>query len=296
MLISLFGNIYQEQSLTAINELIAFMIDSGLTVEIESDFHNWLTARGASHATRCPAATSPSPASDAIISVGGDGTLLKAAHWAAKSGIPVTGINTGHLGFLTSWQMHDAPSLVNAITHNSLNIELRSMLCIECDALPHTTRRYALNDVALLKEKSGSMITVRTFVDDSYLTDYEADGLLICTPSGSTAYNLSAGGPIMQPTVPALSLTPIAPHTLTMRPLVVSDSCRLTTLTDSRTGSFMLSIDGATISLPAGSRVEIFKAPFNLRLAGRPGNTFADPLREKLLWGTSLTNRQHNGR
>ena len=266
---------------------------SGLDVQIESEFHTWLVSRGASEALNCAKVNAPSPDSAIIISAGGDGTLLRAAHWAARSGIPVAGINTGHLGFLTAWHSKDADSLVYAITHNTITYEERTMLKVECEALPADVWPYALNDVSLLKENSGSMITVRTSVEGAYLTDYEGDGLVIATPSGSTAYSLSAGGPIMQPTVPAISLTPVAPHTLSMRPLVVSDDCHISTVTDSRTGSFMLSLDGVAVSLPVGTRVNIRKAPFTLRLVTRARYGFAAALRDKLLWGASVTARSN---
>lgn len=291
MLVSLFGNTHQEPAVSSLNSLIALMRASGLKVQIEAEFHAWLTARGAAEAANCSAAETPSPDSRIIISAGGDGTLLKAARWAAQSGTPVAGINTGHLGFLTAWHMRDARSLVDAILHEAISIEQRTMLRVECDALPPDVWPFALNDISLLKENSGSMITVRTWLDGTYLTDYEADGLVIATPSGSTAYNLSAGGPIMQPTVPALTLTPVAPHTLSMRPLVVSDTCRISTLTDSRTGSFLLSIDGTAVSLPVGTRLEVVKAPFTLRLVSRRRYGFAAALRDKLLWGASVTAR-----
>lgn len=291
MLVSLFGNTCQESAVSSLDTLIAMLRASGLQVQAEIEFHSWLTACGAPEAAGCMPTDTPSPDSKVIISAGGDGTLLRAAHWAARSGTPVAGINTGHLGFLTAWHMRDASSLVDAIASDAISVEPRVMLRVECDALPPDVWPYALNDVSLLKENTGSMITVRTSVDGSYLTDYEADGLVIATPSGSTAYNLSAGGPIMQPTVPALTLTPVAPHTLTMRPLVVSDTCRISTLTDSRTGSFLLSLDGVPMSLPAGTRVDVVKAPFMLRLVRRARYGFAAALRDKLLWGASVTAR-----
>lgn len=293
MLVSLFGNTFQDSSVSALNSLIAMLRASGLDVQIESEFHTWLISRGASEAMNCAKANTPSPNSAIIISAGGDGTLLRAAHWAARTGIPVAGINTGHLGFLTAWHSKDSDSLVYAITHNTITYEERTMLKVECEALPADVWPYALNDVSLLKENSGSMITVRTSVEGTYLTDYEGDGLVIATPSGSTAYSLSAGGPIMQPTVPAISLTPVAPHTLSMRPLVVSDDCHISTVTDSRTGSFMLSLDGLAVSLPVGTRVNICKAPFTLRLVTRARYGFAATLRDKLLWGASVTARSN---
>lgn len=289
-IVTLYGNTWQEASLPALAGLMGSLASAGLSVEIERVFGEWLRGHGV-EIGGCRLTETPSPSSSIIISVGGDGTLLKAVRWGAQSGIPIAGVNTGHLGFLTAWHMRDARLLVDAVTHHAINIVPRNMLHIECNALPPEVWPYALNDVALLKENSGSMITVRTYVDDIYLTDYEADGLVVSTPSGSTAYSLSAGGPIMQPTVPALSLTPVAPHTLTMRPLVVSDSCRISAITDSRSGSFLLLIDGTAVSLPAGTRVNIAKAPFTLRLVCRAEYTFAAALRDKLLWGASVTAR-----
>lgn len=284
--VSLYGNTWQELSLSVITRLVDGLRRACFAVEIQGAFYDWLAGMGAdvSGCTRCE---EPSADSSMIVSVGGDGTLLKAAHWGAEAQLPVTGINTGHLGFLTAWQGGDVDVLTEALQQYDFDVECRSMLKAECSALGDDVWPYALNDIALLKENSGSMITVRTHIDGVYLTDYAADGLVVATPSGSTAYNLSAGGPILQPTVPALVLTPVAPHMLTMRPLVVSDTCCIGTCTESRSGSFLLSIDGVTYSLPAGTRVEIHKAEYSLRLARRPRTTFADALRDKLLWGVT---------
>jgi len=289
-LVSLYGNTYQRGALSELRAFIGLLHGSGIEAEVERSFYIWLGHEGIDMSS-CTAVEHPTPTASAIISAGGDGTLLKAARWAGCSEIPVAGINTGHLGFLTSWQLSDAPALVKAIAEDDFDVEVRSVLRIHCGALPSGVWPYALNEVSLLKENSGSMITVRTCVDGSYLTDYTADGLLIATPSGSTAYNLSAGGPILQPTVPALVLTPIAPHTLTMRPLVISDNSHVTTLTESRTGSFLLSVDGEAMSLPSGTRVDVSKADFYVKIVRRTGAGFAAALREKLLWGAYVAAR-----
>lgn len=289
-LVSLYGNTSQLGALPALRSFIGLLLDCGIEVEAERSFHAWLSHEGV-EMSACKAVEHPTPAATAIISSGGDGTLLRAARWAGCSEIPVAGINTGHLGFLTSWQLSDAPALVKAIAEDDFDVEVRSVLRIHCDALTSGVWPYALNEVSLLKENSGSVITVRTCVDGSYLTDYTADGLLIATPSGSTAYNLSAGGPILQPTVSALVLTPVAPHTLTMRPLVISDNSRVTTLTESRTGSFLLSVDGEAMSLPSGTRVEVSKADFYVKIVRRAGAGFAVALRDKLLWGAYVASR-----
>lgn len=290
MIVSLFGNTFQEPSLADLHSFISTLCNAGINVEVEREFYDWLYSKGAIHPLCTPVDT-PSPLSEMVISAGGDGTLLKAAYWAADRKIPVAGINTGHLGFLTAWHIKDSDALVEAIISKNVNTEERTLLKVSSPALPSDIRPFALNDISLLKENSGSMITVKTSIDGRYLTDYEADGLLIATPSGSTAYNLSAGGPILQPTVPALVLTPVAPHTLTMRPLVVCDTAHINTITTSRTGRFLLSIDGNPVSLPSGTQIDIERADFTLRLARRAGDDFGTALRDKLLWGTSLTSK-----
>lgn len=290
MTVSLFGNNYQPQALEAVQAMILELRRDSLSVEVEAGFHVWLSDLGLD-LYDCPAVAKPSSSSLLIISVGGDGTLIKAARWADRRQIPVAGVNTGHLGFLTSWNMRQVPSLAEAIVTGTLTVEPRSLLHITTDIPCPELWPYALNDVSFLKENSGAMITVRTYIDGRHLTDYEADGLVIATPSGSTAYNLSAGGPILQPSVPAIVLTPVAPHTLTMRPLVVADSCCVTTVTHTRSGRFMMSVDGTCVVLPSGTRVEVRKAPFTLNLARRAGDDFAGALRDKLLWGTTPSPR-----
>lgn len=293
MLVSIFGNTCQETSLEDLCAFIKKLHNANINIEIEQEFYDWLYSKGALQSL-CSRTANPSPNSDMVISAGGDGTLLKAAYWAADRKIPVAGLNTGHLGFLTAWHIKDSSALVDAIISNTLNIEERTLIKASSPELPDNIWPFALNDISLLKENSGSMITVKTSIDGIYLTDYEADGLLIATPSGSTAYNLSAGGPILQPTAPALVLTPVAPHTLTMRPLVVCDTATISTVTTSRAGRFLLSIDGNTISLPAGSQIEISRADFSLKLVRRAGDNFGTALRDKLLWGASLTSGKNS--
>lgn len=178
-LISLYGNTSQCAALPALRTFIALLLERGVAVEVESEFHAWLMEQGIV-SELCPSTTHPSAEASLIVSAGGDGTLIKAARWAGFSEIPVAGINTGHLGFLTSWQLADAPALVEAIaTPGGFEVEARVLLRLSCEALPPDIWPYALNEVSLLKENSGSMITVRTDLDDAYLTDYTADGLLI---------------------------------------------------------------------------------------------------------------------
>ena len=146
---------------------------------------------------------------------------------------------------------------------------------------------YALNEVAILRHDSASMITVHTSLDDIEIASYQGDGLIISTPTGSTAYNLSVGGPIIQPTAPCWVLSPVAPHALTMRPLVVSDSHVITTKVDTRSDSYHVNLDGRLLVVPVGVTLHIRRAPFVVKVIHRDGHTFVDTLSSKLLWGIS---------
>ncbi len=225
---------------------------------------------------------------DFIVSLGGDGTFLRAAAWSGASGVPVAGVNMGHLGYLAAFTPGELRALPRLLAEGRYQLQRRSLLEVRFPdraPLPDGFWPYALNEVSFLRLASASMIDVMVEIDGRRLATYSGDGLIVSTPTGSTGYNLSVGGPLIQPGVEAWSLSPIAPHALTMRPLVVSDRSVLSIKTMSRTPSFRLSLDSRTVSLPAKTRVEIRKAPFSINVVLREGRTFADALRDKLHWG-----------
>ena len=262
---------------------------NGFQVEIEKRFASYLRHNEAMP-KQCLAVNAPAPKSSLLISIGGDGTLLRAARWLKQLPLPIAGINTGHLGYLAPWTFEDAPHLLISLADRQLQTEPRSLLRLDIKAANGETLMsqwpYALNDIAILKDNSASMISVHTRLNGTYLTDYLADGLIISTPTGSTAYNLSAGGPILQPTAPALALTPVAPHTLTMRPLVIQDDAIIEATPSTRSGRYILSLDGDTLSLPSETPLTIQRAPFTINIVRKPADDFATTLRTKLLWGT----------
>lgn len=237
------------------------------------------TARGIEVLTRGDAA-----AVDFIVSVGGDGTLLHTAHSVSGCETPILGINAGHLGYLTATPMSDATAMVEALLTGDYRIESRAMLQVECDHAPGTLPP-ALNEVALLRQDTSSVIEMETTLRGEPLTTYVGDGLVISTPTGSTAYNMSAGGPIMEPTTRCLVLSPVSPHALTMRPLVVRDDSVIRVTTRSRACHYMLSIDGDSIVLPQGSTVTVRLSPHRLNLVMPSRANFAATLRSKLHWG-----------
>lgn len=220
---------------------------------------------------------------DAAVSIGGDGTFLRTAMWVADKKIPVVGVNTGHLGYLSALSVDELPSLLGLLdSADALYAEPRGLLEVVSPGL--STRPYALNEVAITKGDKSSMITARTLIDGVPLADYRADGLLVATPTGSTAYNLSVGGPIVQPSAPVIVLSPIAAHSLSMRPLVISDRSELSVTVGLRGNYFRVSLDGRSVPLDAGTELRIRRAPFDVKVLQRRGHNFASTLRDKLAW------------
>lgn len=227
--------------------------------------------------------TSDSIVADLAISIGGDGTFLRTAQWAAPSLVPILGINAGHLGYLAGF----TPESFLTTDIASLRIEDRMMLRVETSApLPDDFVPFAVNEVALLRKDTASMISVGAQLDGHDLTTYRGDGLIVSTPTGSTGYNLSAGGPIIEPTAPVMVISPVAPHALAMRPLVVGAQSRISLMADSRADGCLLSLDSRLIDIPVNSNVEITRAPFPLRLVEPCSANFIQTLRTKLAFGS----------
>ena len=223
---------------------------------------------------------------DAVISIGGDGTFLRTATRVGSKGTPMVGINTGRLGFLadiTCTRMEDA---IRSICNGKYSLEYRNLLQISMEGLPQGHTPYALNDIAILKHDISSMIQIATSVGGTPMITYQADGLVVATPTGSTAYSLSVGGPIIAPGTNVISLTPVAPHSLTMRPLVLSADQTIHLDVTSRSHSFLVSIDGNSFSCPEHTSIEISRAPFRISVIKPDGGDFFSTLREKMLWGT----------
>lgn len=228
---------------------------------------------------------------DFCLSIGGDGTFLRTARRVAAKEIPILGFNTGHLGFLAEHSIADGPRLIRDIAEGNYTVEPRSLL--EGKGIGEGVKAgvsgwgFALNEIAILRQDTASMITVNTRLDGMPVASYQGDGLIVSTPTGSTAYNLSVGGPIVQPTAPCWVLSPIAPHSLTMRPLVVADSHVIDIEVESRTDTYRVTLDGRTLILPISVRLRLRRAPFVTKIIHSPDHNFIDTLRAKLLWGIS---------
>lgn len=279
------GNRHQDRYLPGIGRLLDLLRGSGIEICIERRFAEYLIDRGKIAVAPAEIVDEMPADSFAAISIGGDGTFLRTARWIGRSATPVLGINTGHLGFLANYDLDEAPSLVETLLTGDADIERRAVLHLTGEGLPDCIFPYALNEVALLKEDTSSMISVHLDVDSIFLADYMADGLIVSTPTGSTGYNLSAGGPILQPTLDCVCVSPVAPHTLTLRPIVLSGDSSLTARVSSRTSRYRVSLDGVSFVMTTGTDLTITKADFEARILRRPDDNFPSTLRHKLLWG-----------
>jgi NAD+ kinase len=229
---------------------------------------------------------------DLLVSIGGDGTILRAITYVGALGIPIVGINTGRLGFLATIQTNEISNAFEQIVKKEFKISKRTLLCVTTQPAHSDISEinFALNEIAISRKNTTSMITVETHLNDEYLTSYWADGLILSTPTGSTGYSLSCGGPVIAPEAENFVLTPIAPHNLSARPLVIPDSTVISFKVDGREDKFLMSLDSRIVTLPNTTKVMVRKADFAIKMVELLDETFLDTLRKKLLWGEDRRN------
>jgi len=227
---------------------------------------------------------------DYLIVLGGDGSILDATVLVKASGIPIMGINLGRLGFLASIEKSMIDEVIKAMLHGTLAIEERTMLSITSNFPIFDDANFALNDFTILKRDTSSMINIHTFVNGAYLTTYWADGLILATPTGSTAYSLSCGGPIMFPSSDSFVITPVAPHNLNVRPLIVPDSAVISFQVEGRSDNFLCTMDTRMEMITSAHEIAIKKNDFSIKLARLTNSSFLRGLREKLAWGKDKRN------
>ena len=291
MNIGVFGSKYQLEKQTVIRRVFAKLEALEARVYVDSSFYKYL---GESLNYSPPIAglldASPEPI-DMALSIGGDGTFLRTAASIGRKGTPILGINTGRLGFLADVNSLELEETLEEICKNQYRIEERTLLYLKTEERQYKGYNYALNEVAVLKRDTSSMITIHTSLDGEYLTSYQADGLVIATPTGSTAYSMSVNGPIIVPQNNSLVLSPVAPHSLNVRPLVIPNTCQIDLHVESRNKTFLVSLDGRSEVFPAGIRLKIGKADYTTKVAKRYTHTFYQTLREKLMWGADLRSK-----
>ena len=254
-------------------------------IAMPEQFHQFLTNNLKISVPTCEIIKNNQFEADYIVCMGGDGTFLDVASRVADKEIPIVGINTGRLGFLASFSPDHIESTIADLYEGNFNVERHSVLNISCDEMELKGYPFALNEIAILKHDISSMITIHTNINDEYLTTYQADGLIIGTPTGSTAYSLSVGGPIIVPQSDTICLTPVAPHSLNMRPIVLCDNSEISLRVESRSHSFLISLDGRSQSYPDNIHLRIRKAPYCVKVVTRQGQSFFSTLRKKMMWG-----------
>ncbi len=220
-----------------------------------------------------------------VISLGGDGTLLETIDLVKKSGVPLLGVNTGRLGFLASVNTNDLKKSIQLLLKEKFTLDKRELIEISGCNNCFGEVNYALNEFTIHKKDSSAMINIDTYIDGVFLNSYFADGLIVATPTGSTAYSLSCGGPIMIPDSDNFIITPIAPHNLTVRPIVISNNKQISFKVSGRSDNFNISLDSRNAQVPTGSEITIKKADFRLNLIALEGQHFFTTLRNKMMWG-----------
>lgn len=282
---AIFGNSYHKECAASIGQIIQILRRHTAYISIEEQFYHFVRSALKIDFQPDEIITDNNFSASFAISLGGDGTFLNTAARVGEKEIPIIGINTGRLGFLAEVLPKDFEKLIESLRRGDYFIEHRSLLRVCDNANQLNIYPYALNEVAILKHDNSSMISIRALVDGHYLTTYQADGLLISTPTGSTGYSLSVGGPIISPTSPCIALTPVAPHSLNVRPIILNDDITIRLQVKSRNHNFLASIDGRSQNLEDHVELMIRRAPYRVHLVKRSNSHFFDTLRNKLLWG-----------
>lgn len=285
MKFAIFGNNYQAHKSSHAERLFQLLERHQAQIGVCREFYHFLTDELHLSLPEVELFDGDDFTADVVISLGGDGTFLKAASRVGRKGIPILGINTGRLGFLADISPNEMEEAFDEIYANHYKVEERSVLQLTCDNESLMRDPYALNEIAVLKHDSSSMISIHTSINGAHLATYQADGLIIATPTGSTAYSLSVGGPIMVPHSKTFAITPVAPHSLNVRPIVICDDWEITLEIESRSHNFLVAIDGRSESCKEATRLHITRADYTIKVIKCFDHVFFNTLRNKMMWG-----------
>lgn len=285
MKFALFGNTYQAKKSAHVIRLLSILKQYNAVVYINREFYHFLVDEQKMDIQAAGVFEGNDFEADMVLSMGGDGTFLKAASQVGNKSIPILGINTGRLGFLADVSPEEMEDTFKDIYNHNYKVEDRSVLQVSSAGQLLKGYPCGLNEIAVLKRDSSSMITIHTSINGAYLTTYQADGLVIATPTGSTAYSLSIGGPVIVPHSNTIAITPVAPHSLNVRPIVINDDWEITLDVESRSHNFLVAIDGRSETCQEGTRLTIRKADYNIKVVKRPNHVFFHTLRDKMMWG-----------
>ena len=282
---ALFGNTYQAKKSAHVLRLLSILEKHQAAIYIHKEFYQFLTKEQKMDIHAAGVFEGNEFDVDMVLSMGGDGTFLKAASYVGNKNTPILGINTGRLGFLADVSPEEMEETFKDIYKGNYKLEDRSILQAFSEGQPLKGYPCGLNEIAILKRDSSSMITIHTSINGAYLTTYQADGLVISTPTGSTAYSLSIGGPIIVPHSKTIAITSVAPHSLNVRPIVINDDWEITLDVESRSHNFLVAIDGRSETCREGTRLTIRKADYKIKVVKRPNHVFFHTLRNKMMWG-----------
>jgi len=287
MTIAIFGSPYPEHFTKYIQHLVKKLESEHIKIIVEEEFYVFLqnNIRLTSKKETFNSYESLKENADFLLSIGGDGTLLKAVTFVRESNIPIIGINTGRLGFISSISAGQIDDAINDILKANFKINERALLELTTENNLFKDKNFALNEVAISKKDTSSMIRIDAFVDDEFLNTYWADGLVISTPTGSTGYSLSCGGPIIMPGTNNIIVTPNAPHNLNVRPIVLNDTSVLKLKVDDRDQLALVSLDSRSRAFDSDTELLIKKADFKIKLIQPQDNSFTSTIRNKLMWG-----------
>lgn len=288
---AIFGNEYQAKKSTSIEKILDYLVLKDAEIYVENAYYEFLTRSQYIDVKAAGVFEDYNFDVDYVISMGGDGTFLKAASRVGAKGTPIIGVNMGRLGFLADVLPGEIEVALDSLYAGECQIEEHTVLQLEAEGGVLAGNPFALNDIAVLKRDDASMISIRTQVDGEFLVNYQADGLIVTTSTGSTAYNLSNGGPIIIPQSSSLCLTPVAPHSLNIRPVVINDTAEITLDVESRSHNFLVAIDGRSERMTEGTRLVIRKAAHTIKIVKQRNQRYFSTLREKLMWGADQRGR-----
>ena len=289
--VALFGKRFDDEYAGAVEKLVDALVRRGIGISVYEKFFQFLSSKISLPTTVTIFKDHTELAGNHfLLSVGGDGTLLETASIVRDSKIPVLGINTGRLGFLSHVSVNGIEDAVESLLNGDFTLDSRSLIEVKCEQFDFGDFPFALNEVALLNRQRNSMITIHAYVNDQFMSTYWADGLIVATPTGSTAYSLSCGGPIVMPESNNVVLTPIAPHNLNVRPFVISNTSKVSLRAEGREPKFQLALDSQSFTIDNSMIIELTRAPFQLYLISFHGQNFFNTIRNKMGWGLDKRN------
>ena len=289
MKIAIFSTTYKEEIDAPLRQTVNFLLSHGVDVLIERDFYAQIANKMKTFPT-CKTINTDTLNADLVISIGGDGTFLTTAACIGDKNIPILGINTGRLGFLADVAHEEIDTILQELLDGRYHVEERTVLELSTSDGSEKNYPFALNEVAILKQDLSSMISIRASVNNEFLNTYQADGLIIATPTGSTAYSMSVGGPLLVPQAQNLIIAPVASHSLNVRPLIIPDSWYIDLEIDSRSKSFLISLDGRSQVMPQTTKLHIAKANYTIKVIKPLHHSFFKTLKNKLMWGADKRN------